>query len=322
MNEDNPTGEVEIKQQFTYFMPSKVDTDEDLIEDASDANGMETSYNRVTIGLIYDGMLNKNRKNFSDQIYASINKSTLVYLGLKHFKKLCINKITPTDMTYVVVPPLTTVSEYLNYIDSLKDIYKYGYRFFNDFNCTYFLNEKGVYAPDGSGDYNTVTIDIEKSTSVVTANPGMTIDKKNKLYLIYCNADDTTFDRDTKLAKQTSNIVGVDKNGNTTDVSVTDSSTSENEKTTYVRTRDSEARIKFKMMKYNTTISVSKNLVTGRYFTPNKIYMVKNYKSNSDYDGRYVLSRKQVVFQIEDGDFVPTTSLYLRLIVDFKSLTE
>jgi hypothetical protein len=180
------------------------------------------------------------------------------------------------------------------------------------------LNEKGTYVSDGSGDYKTVTIEIEKSTEVATAIPGITVDKKNKVYTVCCDANSSTFSRDTKLAKQTSNIVGVDKNGNTTDVAIT----SDNERTTYVRTGDSEARIKFKLMKYNTTVSVSKNLLCGRYFTPNKIYMVKNYKANSDYDGRYVLSRKQVVYQVEDGDFVPTTSLYLRLIVDFKNLLE
>jgi hypothetical protein len=316
MNESNPSGVVDIKQQFTYFMPNSVDFDEDLIADASESNGSESAYNRVTIGLVYDGILNKNRKNFKDNIYSEINKSTLVYLGLKHFSKLCINKIAARKLPVTIMPPLTTVSQYLKYVDELYPIYLYGYRFFNDFNCTYFLNEKDVYVPDGSGDYSTVKINIDNTTDADTATPGLYIDGSSGMYIMHCDADYSTFDKDKKLTKQTSDVVGVDKKGNTVDVTLS----SDTGRTSYVRTKDSTSRIKFKMMKYNTTVSVTKNLVNGRYFTPNKIYMISNYKANSAYDGRYVLSRKQVVYQVQDGDFVPTVSLYLRLMVDFKNL--
>jgi hypothetical protein len=316
MNENNAIGVVDIKQQFTYFMPNSVNFDEDLIKDAAENNTTETAYNRTTIGLVYDGVLDKNRKNFPDNIYSEINKSTLVYLGLKHFKKLCINKITPTELPTMIMPPLTTVAQYLAYIDKLYPIYVYGYRFFNDFDCTYLLNERDVYVPNGSGDYKTVQINIDNTTDTDTATQGLDIDSKNKMYILNCDADSSTFEKDKKLAKQTSDIVGVNKKGETQELSIS----SDSERTTYVYTEDNSKRIKFNAMKYNTTVSVVKNLVNGRYFTPNKVYMVNNYKANSEYDGRYVLSRKQVVYQIQDGNFVPTTSLYLRLMVDFKSL--
>ena len=48
--------------------------------------------------------------------------------------------------------------------------------------------------------------------------------------------------------------------------------------------------------------------------------MVKNYKDNKEYDGRYVLFKKSVSYQLQDGDFVPTVSLGLRMMVDFKNL--
>ena len=49
--------------------------------------------------------------------------------------------------------------------------------------------------------------------------------------------------------------------------------------------------------------------------------MVKNYKDNKEYDGRYVLFKKDVVYQLKDGDFVPTVSLSPRRMVDFSRLS-
>ena len=216
------------------------------------------------------------------------------------------------------MPPMSTVSEYLEYVDDLYDIYKYGYRFFNDFDCAYLLNERDIYVPNGSGDYSTVLINIDDVGSPEGSTPGLIIDKDAKMYKLECNADDSNFNKDKKLSNNSSNVVGVDYKGNKVDISV--GSSEENEKTHYIRTGSTEAKLKFGLLKYNTVIFVNKSLVNGRYFTPNKIYMVKNYKDNKEYDGRYVLFKKSVSYQLQDGDFVPTLSLGLRMMVDFKSL--
>ena len=318
MNEDNPIGIVDIKNQFTYFMPKNQNYEQDIIDEASKNNNDESAYIRVAIGLMNQSMLDKNRKNFEDKIFDGINKPTLVYRALKHYKKLCINNISATKLPVTIMPPMSTVSEYLEYVDDLYDIYKYGYRFFNDFDCTYLLNERDIYVPNGSGDYSTVLINIDDVGSPEGSTPGLVIDKDAKMYKLECNADDSNFNKDKKLSNNSSNVVGVDYKGNKVDISV--GSSEENEKTHYIRTGSTEAKLKFGLLKYNTVIFVNKSLVNGRYFTPNKIYMVKNYKDNKEYDGRYVLFKKSVSYQLQDGDFVPTVSLGLRMMVDFKSL--
>ena len=213
---------------------------------------------------------------------------------------------------------MSTVSQYLDYVDELYDIYKYGYRFFNDFDCTYLLNERDIYVPNGSGDYSTVLINIDKPNTDDASNPGLNIDSKAKMYKLTCNADSTDFNKDKKLSNGSANVVGINAKGDKVDITV--GTSDDNEKTHYVRTVNTEAKLKFNILKYDTVVSVSKELVNGRYFTPNKIYMVKNYKDNKEYDGRYVLFKKDVVYQLKDGDFVPTVSLSLRRMVDFSSL--
>ena len=318
MNEDNPIAVTDIKNQFKYFMPKNPNYNQDMINEISENNNDESSYIRTTIGLVNQSMLNKNRKNFEDKIFYNINKPTLVYRALKHFNKLCINTISNTKLPVTIMPPMSTVSQYLEYVDGLYDIYKYGYRFFNDFNCTYMLNERDMYVPDGSGDYSTVLINIEKPNSADASTPGLIIDSKAKMYKLSCDAGSGDFNKDKKLSNESANVVGVNSKGEKIDIIV--GTSEDNEKTQYVRTGDSEAKLKFNLLKYDTTISVTKELVNGRYFTPNKIYMVKNYKDNKEYDGRYVLYKKQVAYQLKDGDFVPTVSLSLREMVDFKSL--
>ena len=318
MNEDNPIGIVDIKNQFTYFMPKNQNYEQDIIDEASKNNNDESAYIRVAIGLMSQSMLDKNRKNFEDKIFDGINKPTLVYRALKHYKKLCINNISATKLPVTIMPPMSTVSEYLEYVDDLYDIYKYGYRFFNDFDCTYLLNERDIYVPNGSGDYSTVLIKIDKPNTDDASNPGLNIDSKAKMYKLTCSADSTDFNKDKKLSNGSANVVGINAKGDKVDITV--GTSDDNEKTHYVRTGNTEAKLKFNILKYDTVVSVSKELVNGRYFTPNKIYMVKNYKDNKEYDGRYVLFKKDVVYQLKDGDFVPTVSLSLRRMVDFSSL--
>ena len=64
MNEDNPIGIVDIKNQFTYFMPKNQNYEQDIIDEASKNNNDESAYIRVAIGLMNQSMLDKNRKNF------------------------------------------------------------------------------------------------------------------------------------------------------------------------------------------------------------------------------------------------------------------
>ena len=293
MNEDNPIGVVDIKNQFTYFMPKNQNYEQDIIDKASKNNNDESAYIRVAIGLMNQSMLDKNRKNFEDKIFDGINKPTLVYRALKHYKKLCINNISATKLPVTMMPPMSTVSEYLDYVDYLYDIYKYGYRFFNDFDCTYLLNERDVYVPNGSGDYSTILINIDDVGSPEGSNPGLIIDKDAKMYRLECNADDTNFNKDKKLANSSSNVVGIDYKGEKVDISV--GSSDENEKTHYIRTGASEAKIKFGLLKYNTVIFVNKTLLKIRYTWSRITRIIKNMMGDMYYSRRvYHISFRMV----------------------------
>ena len=63
------------------------------------------------------------------------------------------------------------------------------------------------------------------------------------------------------------------------------------------------------------TIKFSKTQIDPYIITPNKLYNVKCYEGYEKYNGRYILSSKQVVLTLQDGEYIPTTAITLRKVV-------
>ena len=309
-NEKNPADIVDIKGQFYYFMPTNADYNEELAVAEKEQTGIESAYSRVTIGLILPEVINDNRRTINSDIYCDINKATLVYLGLTHVKKLCINNIADKEIPRIAMPTMSSVDDYLEYIDTNFGVYKLGYRYFHDFDVTYLLNESAVYIPNGTKEPKLVCINISSNISDDAITAGMTI--LDDSYQIDASSSDCVVLIDKNTTTAVSKIVQVgDKTGSSAVAKL-----DEGEKTEYTRDNRSADRIRYNAKKYEVTIAVTKPYLDDEVFTPNKVYKVLNYDKYRDQDGRYILYRKQTAFENKDGEFVSSTTLNLRKKVE------
>lgn len=347
----NPVHNVDIKEQFRYYIPSDQDYTEPLTDAASRQISDESSYVRATIGLIKVQVLDDNMRHFDDMVYSG-NLSTLIYNGLNHVQKLCINELLANkELEYEDIPPLASVKEYLTYIDDEFGTYENGFRYFHDYDIAYMLDEEPRYVPNGTNQYADVYINIEDLGSELASNGGIVIDSDNALYMIYVEAHSTGLSDNTALTSTVDHRINIGDQGEiksipiSQDVNVISTKRvkknkgkgkavlkqmpmsqiakekqfvsdslkvqpSRTDKVVYKRSDSSGSR--FSILKNKTTVTVTKPQLDGHLFTPNKIYHVRNFKTNEQFDGEYILWQKKVVYQMEDGDFVPTTSLTLR----------
>lgn len=308
--EDRPVDMVDIKGQFYYFMPTNADYNEELAVKEKEQTGIESAYSRVTIGLILPEVINDNRRTMKSDIYCDINKATLTYLCLTHVKKLCINSVADKNISRIAMPTMSSVDDYLEYIDSNFGVYKLGYRYFHDFDITYLLNESAAYIPNGNKEPKLICINVSSNISDDAVVAGMTITDDS--YQIDVSSSDCTVLIDKNTTTAVSKIIQVSDKGG---VSAT-AKLGEGDKTEYTRDTRSTDRIRYNAKKYEVTIAITKPYLDDEVFTPNKVYKVINYEKYRDQDGRYILYRKQTAFENKDGEFVSSTTLLLRKKVE------
>lgn len=308
--EDNPRDIEDIKGKFYYFLPTNADSNDELAQQEKEQTGVETAYSRVTMGLILPEVINDNRRVIHSDIYRDINKATLVYLALNHVSKLCINNIADKNIDVISMPSMSSVNDYLKYIDDEYGIYNLGYRYFHDFDITYMLNESGTYIPNGSKEHKLVFINVNSNIANSSVSLGMYIN--DDCYQIDVSSSDAVVNIDKNTTVAVSRIAMVDDSkGKTGEAKLEDGN-----KVEYVRDKRTASRIRYNAKKYDVSIDISKPYLDDELFTPNKVYKVKNYEKYKDQDGRYILYRKQTMYQNKDGEFVPTTMLSLRKKVE------
>lgn len=322
IKEENAAKIVDIKGQFDYIIPN---SDKDYTEDLTkQSDTEEESYRSIVIGLIQSESLRNNNSPVSSIWFKKIDKAELLLYGLPENKKICIETFQNNEKYDVIlVPPMKRVSEYIKYInDYAGDIYDGGYRFFDDFDMLYVLSQNGNYVPNGSTDYSTVIVDIKSLLDDVAINNGMVKDSSTESYLIYVDGSDISFNDNEGLhSMDINNYTLVNNDGSVTYVNVnSDNTIARYNGSDYKRTFDNEAHTgsstKSDVERYNTVLTFSKAQIDPSLITPNKEYQLHCYKEYSKYDGKYILSRKQVNLVIENGEYIPTTSVTLRKIVN------
>ena len=153
---------------------------------------------------------------------------------------------------------------------------------------------------------------------------GIEIDDKSKAYIIHVPANATSIDKDKYIDNSFNSIIGVDSKGNT-DIVVLD--IPRNPKSTekvYLERVDNIKYInntKQSLESKSLIVTVTKANVDSSILTPNKEYIIKNYKDNSDYDCKFILSYKKEVMILASRGFQSNIVFGLRKINGAVALT-
>ena len=311
-----------IEDNFTYIMPTDPNYNEAMEQYVS---GSSTAYNDNADTYMEGYLALTSLKLVGDNVKLinTIVKDTdimsIVHKFTSHMN-MCIEPFDNRDhIDQMIIPPITTISKLLAYLNDQYCFYKNGYRYFRSFNTTYLLSANGNAVKEGINSFNTIIISICDPLDEKGKSNAIDLDRTNHAYIIYVDAKKTSISVDKFANKQYNSIIGVDTDGNTIQeelrVPPTPDST---EKTIITRTDslDYIYNIKRAVESVAVILTVSKTEIDSSLFTPNKEYQIKHYSSSREYDGKYVLSYKKEVLVQQGEEYIGNILFGLRRILE------
>ena len=234
-------------------------------------------------------------------------------------RKMVISSFQSTkNIDYIVIPPMESLTELISFLNEFDALYDRKYRYFEDFDITYLLDSSGrpVHSVDK---YDTIIIDVLETTDERTKIAGISIDENSNSYIINVDAQDTSMIIDTAQNIEYDSIVGISSSGEIYKLPLHNSK-GKTDKSLVRRIYNDNTRfidnIKNEMDNISVVLQVNKSEVDGSIFTPNKEYLVNNYKAFKQYNGRVLLSFKKEVLIQQDGKFISSVILGLRKIME------
>lgn len=313
-----------IEDNFTYVMSSDPNYDETLEQVVSGKamadNDNADSYLEGYISILSLRLINDNKK-FINDVVKDTDPLSIIHKYTSHMP-MCIEPLDNTDhIDQFIIPPITSITNLIHYINNNYCLYKSGYRFFRDFASTYLLSMKGKPVNTANNNFNTIIISIRDPMDRLSKISSMEIDRKNHAYIIYVNAKDTSIKIDRTTNKQYNSILGVDTLGNTIKEELKIPDTPDiSEKVIIERVQnDNLEKIynsKATIESLSVILTIAKNEIDSTLLTPNKEYQVRNYSGSRDFDGRYVLSYKKEIMYQQDKNFIDSVMFGLRRVTE------
>ena len=308
-----------VEQEFSYIMPTDADYHRplDRLEVANDKS--DDSYKVGTMALIGYNNFEENSVLYNDIIKNS-NMISIVHKYTSHMN-MVIEPFTNNEMIdWIIIPPLTSITNLLKFLNDFQPFYDKGYRYFRDFGKTYLLSNSGNPVPDGNDKYNTVVINILDTSDPVSKSIGVDIDKERKAYVMTVDSLDTHMDIDIVRNKEYNTIMGIGNSGQTYTAALNIKGESDKEKLLLYRTFDDEdPRYKVNNMKTeidgsSVVLQLTRTEIDSSIITPNKEYIVQNYREFQEYNGRYILVSKKEVYIQQENEFVSNTLLVFKKV--------
>lgn len=316
--------EVYIEDNFTYIMTSDPNYNEALEQFVNNTNTDDTessdTYMEGFIGLMSLQCIEDNKKLINDIIKDS-NLPSIVHKYTNHMN-MCIEPFEYVDVIKQhIIPPMTTITSLLKWLNDNFTFYKSGYRYFRDFTTTYLLSMNGRAVSDGTSRFNTIVFSIRDPLDHLGKVNSMELDNTNHAYIIYVDASDTSIHIDRTTNKHYNSIVGVDGIGNTVQEHLNlPESPMLSEKVLLERTYPNNIEkiysTKTAIESASVIVTIRKSEIDSTIFSPNKEYQIKNYSDNREFDGRYLLSYKKEIILRQDDGYIGGVAVGLRKIYE------
>jgi hypothetical protein len=296
--------DITVNDTFSYISST---TNSDYLKDVSEGGVRDDSYKNIVVGLISDRIINSLRKSFNS-IYNNIDQQTLISIATDGLDILTQPLSYNKKYDSILIPPISSVNEFIQYIFEYDNFYNTNYLFFMDFKRSYLISRDGSNIPNSDDPINDIFIDIKSLGSNSSMYDGINI--INNSYYLYINPVNSNVVIPDGMGKLLNRLIVVDddKELETLDLNLNNNYEAA-VKNVFIRS-DNGFIYKNEIEQENVIVEVSKNQVDGFSFTPNKSYMINNYGKYSIYNGKYIISGKKEYFRISaNGEFV--TSCYL-----------
>lgn len=326
VNENNPDyiGDKVLEDLFIYM------TDEDIsytneLDYNNDEHDRNDLFRNITFYLLKRDTVNNmnqvintcnrgNRSIVGDKVF--IEPITMVDLLMRvadYFWPLLIEPLQHNpNFDQVVIPPVTKVSDYIEYLnDNLYTFYDSGYRFFVDYDSAYIVSESGNKVEHRNEDYSTVIIEIGELLSLDHGRQGLIVDDDNSCYRIFLPVTYTKFTKNPFTKRMVTNVTSLTSSGEVSSKNILENITKNNTaKTKLFITKSSNpniaSNIESGLQNRNITLDINKPDLDASLFTVNKEYIIRN-QVHPEYDGKYLIQNVKQVFLKQDNKFKMST---------------
>lgn len=305
----------DIHGLFTYLIPTNSEYNKGLIQ----SNDDNTSYKSGTIALLSLDNINENRTIYN-AIIKNSNMVSVVHKYTSHMNMIIEPFRSNNYFETLIIPPISTLTRLLEYLNKEESFYDYNYRYFRDFDKTYLLSSAGNPVSDKGSEFDTVMINVLDPSDGINKTSGFDIDRAARAYILNIDASDTSMDIDIVTDLQCNMIVGFDDyNDMIHNVPLNTSIREDDHIRALIRREDdinTLKSIRSTMDSSSVVLNIIRSDINSSILTPNKEYIVTNYEDYKKYDGRFLLSYKKEIFIQQGDDFVSSVVFGLRKVME------
>lgn len=301
-----------IKSQFIYFLSEELNYQKDLDYEGTEKD-TEDKFKVVNLGMMKKELIDNNKVLINDVI-RDTDMMNIVYKHLSHMNILIEPFVNQKPIKHFIIPPITSITSFIEYMNNYNNLYNTRYRLFFDHNRTYLLSSSGNSVKAKDEDYFSVIININNTITDDSKNQGMYTDNFTNSYIIDMDTNDIEIYKDKNIELSRNTLIGVDNEGNIKKASISNNSI-EKVKIERITNNNLEKIDQIKEdISSNTIINIHKVDLDSSVITINKQYIVKNYINLRENDGTYLLSRKREIYIREGDDFILSVILTLKKI--------
>lgn len=308
-----------IQKEFSYIISTDPDYHQPLNKLYDDNEKSSDSYKFGTMALMDLESIDNNKVLYNDIIKNS-NMISIVHKYTHHMNMVIEPFRNNNKIDTLIIPPITSITNLLDFLNKYSCFYNKGYRYFRDFDKTYLLSNEGNPVDDKTDIYSTIMINILDSTDPLTKSVGINIDKDIKAYTMNVDALDTHMDIDIIKNKKYNKIIGISSTGDIKDVLLNEYDENKKEKTLIQRIFNDNMtyvdNMKAEVDSSRVILQITRTELDSSVITPNKEYIIKNYREFQEYNGRFILSSKREIFIPEDTKFISVTIMVFKKVLD------
>ena len=310
-----------IRDEFDYYMTDDPNAYKELDTVGESRGG---AYKTCYIGLIKTDLQKKNKKSF-EGIYKNTNMMSLVQDATKDMDMVIQPFANNTVIETFACPAVTTIGQFLNYLNSQYSFYNGNYIYYLDFDKTYLRSNDGSYIDTKDGDHKYVAFDIRDLTDYEALTTGLVEDNSQDAYIIYVKGDDAQLVIDRATSELTGQVTTI-SDDKLSDTAIVDTTAITNvnaniEANTIITSNDPNAstNLATQIAENSDTLWITKADMDSRIFTPNKVYMLSYYSDNPSYCGIYYLTRKQELYLRSGNQLNCQMTITMKKSADFVS---
>lgn len=326
--EEHSIGDCILEDLFIYMTEKDVSNTQD-IDYPENMEEREDLFRTINLYLLKRDTVNAMNQVINTVLhctYKGINKipismTDLVMRVSNYFNSLLLEPLQYNEsFDQVIIPPVTTVSEYLEYLnDNIYTFYDSGYRFFVDFDTAYIISKSGIKVPHIKQKSDTVIFNIGNLLDFANNDRGLYFDKETNHYHIPIGLTSTKFTTNVFTKRLVTKVSSVTSSGDAYSNSIKENETLNNKiKTKIINTTNSNPNlvnnITNDLSMSNIILDINKPDLDADIFTINKEYLVQNSDEHKEYNGRYLLCSVKQVYLKQNNKFIMSTVLRLKKI--------